>query len=60
MSKKYTEDEAKSLCDKTDYKRLKEMTEQEVEDNSKSDPDSLTPTEEQLKKFKKVKKDEKK
>jgi len=58
-SKTYTEEEIKKLKDKTDYERLKNMTEEEIERNAESDPDSLTPTEEQLKKFKKVKPDEK-
>jgi len=57
-TKKYTEEEAKSLEDKTDYERLKNMTEEEIEENAKSDPDALSPTDEQLKKFRKVKKDE--
>lgn len=56
-NKKYTEKEAKSLEDKTDYERLKAMTEEEVEENSESDPDALSPTEEQMKKFRKVGKD---
>lgn len=54
--KKYTESEVKNLEDKTDYERLNNMTEEEIERNSNSDPDALTPTEEQMKKFKKVKK----
>lgn len=57
--KKYTEKEAKALDDKTDYARLKAMTEQEVEENSESDPDALSPTDEQMKKFRKVGKDAK-
>ena len=57
--KKYTESEARELDDKTDYDRLKKMTEEEIEENSKSDPDALSPTDEQMKNFKKVKKDEK-
>ena len=58
-TKKYTEEEAKKLEDKTDYVRLKEMTEEEIEENAKTDPDALSPTEDQMKKFKKVGKDEK-
>jgi len=54
IEKKYTEEEAKKLEDKTDYERLEKMTEEEIEENSRSDVDALTPTEEQLKKFKKV------
>jgi hypothetical protein len=56
--KKHTSAEVKKLKDKTDYERLKKMTESEIEENSKSDPDALSPTPEQLKKFKKVKPDE--
>ena len=55
-NKTYTEEEAKLLEDKTDYERLDKMTEEEVEENAKSDPDSLSPTDEQLKKFRRVKK----
>lgn len=57
--KTYTEEEIKKLKDKTDYERLKNMTEEEIERNAESDPDALPPTEEQLKKFKKVKPDAK-
>ena len=59
ISKTYTEEEIKKLKDKTDYERLKNMTDDEIERNAESDPDALTPTDEQLKKFKKVKPDEK-
>ena len=58
ITEKYTESEAKNLEDKTDYERLKNMTEEEIEENAKSDQDALSPTDEQMKKFKKVKKDE--
>jgi len=54
--KKYTEEELKELKDKTDYDRLKEMTDEEIEENSQTDQDSESPTDEQLEKFKKVKK----
>lgn len=57
-SKIYTEEEIKKLKDKTDYERLKNMTDEEIERNAESDPDSPTPTDEQLKKFKRVKPDE--
>ena len=57
--KKYTEEQVKGLEDKTDYDRLKDMTDEEIEENSETDPDSLSPTDEQMKKFKKVAKDEK-
>ena len=56
--KKYSEKEAKALKDRTDYERLKNMTDEEVEENSENDPESLSPTDEQMKKFKKVRKDD--
>lgn len=52
---KYTEEELKNLKDKTDYERVNNMSEKEVEEKSQTDEDSITPTDEQLKKFKKVK-----
>jgi len=39
---------------KTDYERLKNMTEEEIEENAKNDKDNLLQTDEGLKKFKKV------
>eukprot|EP00037_Helgoeca_nana_P000185 m.435362 g.435362 ORF g.435362 m.435362 type:complete len:61 (+) comp102506_c0_seq1:346-528(+) len=45
-----------SVDGKTDYKRLKKMTEGEIEENAKDDPDAPLLTDEELKKFKKVKK----
>ncbi len=54
--KKYTEEELKNIKDETDYERVENMSDEEIEKNSQSDEDSLTPTDEQLKKFKKVKK----
>lgn len=38
----------------TDYERLKKMTEEEVEENAKNDPDAPLLTDEELKKFRKV------
>lgn len=55
--KKYSEEEIKQIKDQTDYDRLKEMTDEEIEENSRTDEDSLTPSDDDLKKFKKVKKD---
>lgn len=54
--KKYLEEELKKLKDITDYERVNNLTEDEIEAGSKSDSDSLTPSDEELKKFKKVKK----
>ncbi|MBP7546547.1 MAG: hypothetical protein KA754_01190 [Corallincola sp.] len=55
--KKYTEEQLKHMQDKTDYDRLENMTEDEVEENSVIDEDSLTPSDADLAKFKKVKND---
>ncbi len=52
--KKYTEEELKKLKDETDYQRLRDMSEEEIEEGSKKDPDSRSPSDDQLKKFKKV------
>ncbi|MCK7595851.1 hypothetical protein M0G74_01050 [Microbulbifer sp. CAU 1566] len=54
--KKYTEEELNKLKDKTDYETVGNLTEEEIEEGSKNDPDSLTPTDVNLKKFKKVRK----
>ena len=45
---------------KTDYERLKNMTDEEIEKAAKEDPDSALPTDEELKKFKRVLPNEKK
>ncbi|WP_282130976.1 MULTISPECIES: hypothetical protein [Pseudoalteromonas] len=45
-----------SVDGKTDYERLKKMTEGEIEENAKDDPDAPLLTNEELKKFKKIKK----
>jgi len=52
--KTYTEEELKKLKSKTDYERLKNMTDEEIEQAAKDDPDSYLPTDEELKKFKRV------
>lgn len=57
--KKYTEDELRDLDDKTDYERLKDMSEDEVEKNSETDADALTPADCDFEKFRRVHKDEK-
>jgi len=38
----------------TDYERLEQMTEAEIEENAKNDPDAPLLSEEDLKKFKRV------
>jgi len=52
--KTYTEDELKKIKSETDYERLKNMTDEEIEQAAKDDPDSALPTDEELKKFKRV------
>ena len=52
--KKYTEEELKKLKDNTDYEKVGDLTDEEIEEGSESDPDSLAPSEDELKKFKKV------
>lgn len=54
MTKKYSKDEIKKLKDETDYECLDSMSEAEIEDNTKYDPDSKTPSDDELSKFKKV------
>lgn len=54
VDRSYTEEELKKLKSKTDYERLKNMTEEEIEQAAKDDPDSALPTDEELKKFKRV------
>jgi hypothetical protein len=55
MSEKtYTLEEIKKLKSRTDYKRLKNITEEEIEKAAAEDPDSALPTDEELKKFKRV------
>ncbi len=39
---------------KTDYERLKKMSEAEIEENAKNDPDLPLQSEEDLKRFKRV------
>lgn len=61
MSEKtYSLEDLKKLKSKTDYERLKKMTDEEIERAAEEDPDSALPTDEELKKFKRVKPDEKK
>lgn len=53
--KKYTEEELEKLEDKTNYDRLDKMSDEEIEYNSLTDEDCFTPSEDDLKKFKRVK-----
>lgn len=57
--KSYTLEELQKLKSRTDYERLKNMTDEEIEQAAKDDPDSALPSEEELKKFKKVNPNEK-
>lgn len=52
--KRYTQRELEKMKDLTDYERLKNMSEEEIIENAKSDPDVQILSEEELKKFKKV------
>jgi hypothetical protein len=57
--KSYTLEELKKLKSQSDYARLKNMTDEEIQQAAKCDPDSALPTDEELKKFKRVHPDEK-
>jgi len=56
MSKetKIERQENESVNGKTDYERLKNMTEEEIEANAKNDSDNPLQSDEDLKKFKRV------
>lgn len=53
--KRYTKEELEKLQDKTDYDRLKKMTEKEIKENAESDPDAPLQSESDLEKFKPAK-----
>lgn len=59
--KEYTLEEIEKLKEEgkgqSDLKRLEEMTEEELEEAAKSDPDSAWPDDEELKKFKRPNKE---
>jgi len=48
----YTQEELEKMKGETNEERLKNMTEEEIEEGAKSDPDNPPLTDEQLKKFK--------
>ena len=50
--KRYTPEEIEKLKDNSDIERLKKMTDEDINEAAKSDPDSALPTDEELKKFK--------
>ena len=54
--KKITPEEAKNLKGKTDWEEVDKLTDEEIEEAAKSDPDSALPSDEELKKFKRVNK----
>jgi len=49
---KHTRDELEKLKDRSDIERLKNMTDEMIEEAAKSDPDNPPLTDEQLKNFK--------
>ena len=49
---RYTKEQIEKMKGKTDAERLKNITEEELEEAAKSDPDSAWPDDEELKKFK--------
>lgn len=53
--KKITAEEAKRLKGKTNWEEVDNITDEEIEKATKSDPDSSLPTEKELKQFKKTK-----
>ncbi len=55
--KQYTLEELKKLKGKSDLDRLENMTEKELEEAAKSDPDSAWLTDEELKQFKRPNKE---
>ena len=52
--KKITAEEASKLKGKTNWKEVDVLTDEEIEEAAKSDPDSALPTDEELKQFKPV------
>ena len=54
--KKISAEEVKKQRGKTNWQKVDEITDEEIEEAAKSDPDSALPTEEELKQFKPVKK----
>jgi len=54
-TKKYTKEEIEQMEDLTDYERVNNMSEEDIRKNAESDPDAPLQSEEDLKKFKRVK-----
>ncbi len=55
-TRKYTKEEIEQMEDLTDYERVNSMSEEEIKKNAESDPDAPLQSEEDLKKFRRVKK----
>ena len=53
--KKISAEEAKKLKGKTNWDEVDKITDQEIEEAAKNDPDTILPTDEDLKQFKPVK-----
>jgi hypothetical protein len=51
----YTAEQAKALVGTSDVERVAALTDEEIREAAKSDPDSALPTAEELKEFKRVK-----
>ena len=51
---KIERNKGESVNGKTDYERLKKMTEEEIERNAENDPDAPLQSDEDLKRFKRV------
>lgn len=54
-TKRYKKEDLEKLEDRTDYARVKKMTEEEIRRNAESDPDARPQSEEDLKRFERVK-----
>ncbi len=53
--KKYTKEKIEKMEDKTDYDRVKNMTEEEIRENASSDPDTPLQSKEDLENFRPAK-----
>jgi len=53
--KKYSKEDLEQMEDLTDYERVNHMTEEEIKENAESDSDAPLQSEDDLKKFQRVK-----
>ncbi len=53
--KKYTREDLEKMDDKTDYNRVSNLTEEEIIENAKSDPDVPLQSDKDLEKFHRIK-----